>query len=128
MEDFDNRLKQALDQEYGADWEKLSGEQRIDEMVLDTFRGRNRLLSIFASIVMFAIFGATVWCITRYIAAENTKELISWAMLAAFGMMAVGMLKLWFWLEIERNATAREIKRLELQVAMLARGLGKDGK
>ena len=40
-----------------------------------------------------------------------------------FSMAAVSMLKLWAWMEIEKNCTVREIKRLELQVARLAQRL-----
>ena len=32
-------------------------------------------------------------------------------------------LKIWFWMEIQRNSVVREIKRLELQVANLSRQL-----
>ena len=120
MTEFDDRIRKALDAEYGAEWEKLSGEQRIDEMLLENYRGRNRGMNIMMTVVMLAIFAAFVYCITRYIAAVDTKDVISWAMLSGFAMIAMGMLKLWLWLEMERHATAREIKRLELQLAMLA--------
>ena len=30
------------------------------------------------------------------------------------------MIKVWFWMEIQKNAIVREIKRVELQVANLA--------
>lgn len=123
MTDFDNRLKDALDREFQAEWDELSGEQRIDEMLLETYRGRNRAMNIMMTIVMVAIFAGFVYCVTRFISAVEMKEVVSWAMLSGFGMMAMGMLKLWLWLEMERHATAREIKRLELQVAMLSRRL-----
>jgi len=35
----------------------------------------------------------------------------------------IAMLKLWFWLEIQRLFVTREIKRLELQIANLSRQL-----
>jgi hypothetical protein len=30
------------------------------------------------------------------------------------------MMKIWYWLELNKNAVTREIKRLELQVARLS--------
>jgi len=30
------------------------------------------------------------------------------------------MLKLWFWMQMDKNTVIREVKRLELQVATLA--------
>ena len=49
--------------------------------------------------------------------------MIGWAMAFGFSMATVSMLKLWAWMEIEKNTTVREIKRLELQVAMLTQRL-----
>jgi hypothetical protein len=35
-------------------------------------------------------------------------------------MVGVAMLKMYFWMEMNKNVTLREMKRLELQVARLA--------
>ena len=43
-----------------------------------------------------------------------------WSAGALLTMLAVAMLKMYFWMEMNRNATLREVKRLELQVARLA--------
>jgi hypothetical protein len=32
----------------------------------------------------------------------------------------VAILKIWFWMEMHKNAVLREVKRLELQIARLA--------
>ena len=34
-------------------------------------------------------------------------------------MLAVAMLKMYFWMEMNKNVTLREVKRLELQIARL---------
>ena len=34
------------------------------------------------------------------------------------------MVKIWFWLELLRNSVTREVKRLELQVALLNQNEG----
>ncbi|MEE8169622.1 MAG: DUF6768 family protein [Phycisphaerae bacterium] len=35
-------------------------------------------------------------------------------------MSAVAMLKIWYWMEMQRIVVMREIKRVELQIARLA--------
>jgi hypothetical protein len=55
----------------------------------------------------------------QFFAAEATRELIMWAVVFGFSMMAIMALKLWFWAEIQKNAVLREVKRVELQVALL---------
>ena len=127
MSNIDDKIKQAMDAEYAQEWEKLGAEPRLDEMVMEAFRGRNRGMNILFMVLTIVLFVGMLFLIREYAAAENTKALISYAMLIGFSMMAIGMLKLWIWLEMERNSTSREIKRLELQIAMLARQLGREG-
>ena len=40
-----------------------------------------------------------------------------------FGMLGIGQMKMWYWMQMNRNALAREIKRLELQVATLVQAV-----
>ena len=44
-------------------------------------------------------------------------------MLLCFG--AVSGIKIWYWLEMNRLAITREVKRLELQMAQIARKLAR---
>jgi|GEM_PF-3584282 len=39
--------------------------------------------------------------------------------------LGIGLIKIWYWMELNRNTVLREIKRLELQVAHLAGRVGK---
>ena len=71
--------------------------------------------------LVFLVLG--VYSIWQFSLASEVKVLIGWAMSFGFSMAAVSMLKLWAWMEIEKNCTVREIKRLELQVARLAQRL-----
>ena len=43
-----------------------------------------------------------------------------WAAACIVCVSAVSMLKIWYFLEMNKNAVTREIKRLELQIARLA--------
>jgi hypothetical protein len=47
--------------------------------------------------------------------------MIAWATCFLWFALWVAMLKMWFWLEMQRFFVTREIKRLELQVANLSR-------
>ncbi len=49
---------------------------------------------------------------------------------AGLGLCTSGILamKIWFWMEFQRNGLTREIKRLELQVAHLASELRNQGR
>ena len=50
--------------------------------------------------------------------------MIAWATGFLWGVMWIVMLKVWFYVEVNKNSITREIKRLELQLANLSRQLG----
>jgi uncharacterized membrane protein YciS (DUF1049 family) len=47
--------------------------------------------------------------------------MIGWATGFVWCALFIMMVKIWYWLDLNRNAVTREIKRLELQVAQLSR-------
>lgn len=52
-----------------------------------------------------------------------THEAADWIMYAAmflFAAMATAMLKMWYFMELNRNTHTRELKRVEIQLARLA--------
>jgi uncharacterized membrane protein len=120
MSNLDRAIRDALSKE---DAEFLS---RFDEHstpvgeVLDTFRGRWALMNGFAALITFALFGAFVYCAWHMFGATDARETVLWSVGAIIAMLGVAMLKMYFWMEINKNAVLREVKRLELQVARLA--------
>ena len=50
---------------------------------------------------------------------------IAWAGGFGLSLIAIAMLKIWYWMELNKNAVTREVKRVELQLARLARQLKK---
>lgn len=122
MRDLDETIREVL----GPDDSKLFdafGEQSLPEMVADSFQGTTRWLVvlIFIALAIFAVLG--VWSALKLLAVKEIAELIMWATVFGFCMVAVAMMKVWYWMELNKNTVTREIKRLELQVAQLASGL-----
>jgi len=68
-------------------------------------------------VIFFALF---IYCIIQFFETENTNELIRWTVSGIFCILIVTFLKLFAWMQIDKNAVLREIKRLELQVSSLA--------
>ena len=44
-----------------------------------------------------------------------------WGAGAGLAVAGLALIKVWFWMEIQKNAIVRELKRVELQVANLAK-------
>jgi 4-amino-4-deoxy-L-arabinose transferase-like glycosyltransferase len=70
-----------------------------------------------------AFLAVGLYAAWRLMEATDIREMLGWSLLAIFAMLTLALVKLWFWLEMQRNALIREMKRLELQIASLAAAL-----
>jgi len=126
MESIDDRLRRELRRQAGS--EGLEGaeptEPHILEEVLETFRGRQRWLVIFAVGYSVVFVGLAIWSLVEFLGAQTVPMQLRWGALLFASMMVIIAVKVWFWLEMHKNRVVREVKRLELQVARLAGRLG----
>ncbi len=123
MKDIDEKIREALHEEDSELLEHYRNEQSIPQMVIDSFRSRHRWF-----IVLVFTIGTVIGLLEFVVAyqffhAESTREMIAWATGFVVGVIAIAMMKVWYWLELNKNSLAREIKRLELELANLSRRL-----
>jgi hypothetical protein len=119
MTNLDQAIRQALSTEDAEFLAKFEQESPIRE-ALGTFSGKWGALNVLAAIFTFAMFGAFVYCAWNAFNAADVRETVLWSAGGVITMLAVSMLKMYFWMEMNKNVTLREVKRLELQVARLA--------
>ncbi len=120
MNVLDDKIREALQKEDAELFEDVGGEPSIYEMLMETFRGRHRwlvFLTMFWTIV-FMVLG--VLSVVRFFRADEVRDMLMWAAASAFLLSGVSMMKVWYWMELNKNSVTREIKRLELQIARLA--------
>jgi uncharacterized membrane protein YciS (DUF1049 family) len=120
MTDLNDRIREALRADDDEALATLADEPDIFEQVMETFRGRSRALvlgSIGAGVVFMAV---AVVCIVQFFGAIEVKSMLAWLVGFIFSLSAVMAMKIWYWMELQKNSITREIKRLELQVARLA--------
>ncbi len=121
---IDQLIRAALNEEERQAYDDL-GEQDIVGMALGSFSGRNKALSILMMFIAAVFFVLAVYSAVQFFSVEATKDLIMWASGFVFFMMGTTAMKVWWWMEMEKNATVREIKRVELQLANLASQVNK---
>ena len=120
MNELDKKIQEDLRKEDAELTEDFGSEPSIFEMLMETFRGRHRwlvFLTMFWTIVFMVL---AVLSVIRFFRADETRDLLLWAAASAFFLSGVSMMKVWYWMEINKNAITREIKRLELQIVRLA--------
>ena len=122
IDDIDDLIRQALGQADTEALDRLEG-QSMAELLSEAFRGRHRRLAIGGAVMNLVLFAAGCVSGVRFVRADDQRGMLLWgaAMLLCFG--AVTAIKIWYWLEMNRLAVTREVKRVELQVVQIARQL-----
>ncbi|WP_452599417.1 DUF6768 family protein [Pontimicrobium sp. MEBiC01747] len=116
---IDALIKETLTQEEAKFYEDLD-EQGVFQMIWGLFKGKNKWIMLLMNIVTVVFFILFIYCIVQFFNAEETKELIKWSTGTIIFLLGVSMLKVFAWMQMDKNALLREIKRLELQVSSLA--------
>ena len=119
---IDEQIRQALSTEEAKLFDTLE-EQSLFDQALQLLRGRNRLINGIVILLNLVFLGFSGFCLWKFYLAEELKPMLGWCLAFGFSILAMSMIKLWSWMEIEKNCTIREIKRLELQVAQLGKKL-----
>jgi hypothetical protein len=90
------------------------------EQVIDTFRGRSRRLVAVVFLLTAAWAGFAAVSAYEFFQAEGVRAMIAWAGGYDLGLLNVALLQIWYWIAQNKNAVAREVKRVELLVTRLA--------
>ncbi|MFZ5669503.1 MAG: DUF6768 family protein [Pseudomonadota bacterium] len=125
MSQLDQAVRRALSPEDQRLLDELSREEPIFRQALDAFKDKNRWVGVAGWLGGFGLFGAWCYFVLRFVQADDLRTMMLWG--GAAGMAALGftMIKLWFFMEMQKNGILREVKRIELQVASLrAAGAG----
>ncbi|MEQ8907018.1 DUF6768 family protein [Ekhidna sp.] len=123
-DEIDQMIKEALSEDEKELFNTYD-EQSMFQMLGGLFQGKMKWLNAGILIIQFVFFGLAVYCGYRLLSTSDVAEMIPYGVGVMFLLMAIGMLKLFQFMEMHKNATIREIKRLELQVSVLAKSLKK---
>jgi hypothetical protein len=120
MNDLDQAIRQSLSAEDAALLDRLGADQALHRQVLATFEGQYRWFNVggwIAGVVLFGVACVLAW---RFVQAQELGEMLRWGGASALAFAGIALTKIWFWLELQKHAVVREVKRLEVQVASLA--------
>jgi hypothetical protein len=117
-EKIDELIKETLTREEAAFYNDLE-EQNLIGKLGEVYKGKLGWLAAIMNVVHLLMFIAFIYCIVQFFNTEVTNELIKWASAGFLSMIAMGMLKLFIWMQMDKNDILRELKRLELQIATL---------
>jgi len=118
-EDIDKLIKETLTQEEAKFYDSLD-EQNILQMILGLFKGKNKWIMFLMNVMTLVFFGLFIYCIVQFFETEVQKDYIKWGIGSLVFLFGVSMLKVFAWMQMDKNAILREMKRLELQISSLS--------
>jgi heme/copper-type cytochrome/quinol oxidase subunit 2 len=116
---IDELIKGSLNEDEAKLFDEL-GEHNLIGKLGEVYRGRMGWLAILMNVVHLVIFGVLIYCIVQFFGTQETHELITWASAGFMCMIIMAMLKLYIWMQMDKNDMLRELRRLQLQVATLS--------
>ncbi len=119
MEEIDLLIKETLNQEEAKFYDALD-EQGIFEMLFGLFKGKNAWINILLNFMIVFFFGLLIYSVIQFFNAQSIEQLVRWGFGSISLLLCISMLKLYAWMQMDKNAILREMKRLELQVMSLS--------
>jgi len=119
MEDIDKLIKETLTEEESKFYDELD-EQGLWGSIGSIFNGKLGWLVLIMNIINLVAFGMLVYCLIQFFTVTETNEMLKWGLGILISFMFNAMIKLYAWMQMDKRAILREMKRLELQVSSLA--------
>ncbi len=123
-ENIDKLIRETLSESEVRFYDDLEEKNLIGKLV-GASKGKTGWLVVVMSIVNVLIFALFVYCILQFFKADEIKVYIKWACGAFLAFTSMAMMKLYVWMQMDKNDLLREIKRLELQISSLSSRISK---
>jgi RsiW-degrading membrane proteinase PrsW (M82 family) len=121
MDTFETKLKETLQNNINKNVSEIPIPMR--DVLISSFRGEMKKFSLIVWILMLVFGGLTVACGTGFFYSDDPKTQLLFIVMANLFILLIGFVKLWYWMLANRNATNREIKRLEMRIVELTEKL-----
>ena len=118
-EELDQLIKDSLTQEEAKFYDELE-EQNLINQLGSLFKTKMGWLIVLMNIVNLIVFALSIYCVVQFLNTDVTNELIRWGGAVIICWSTLAMIKLFVWMQMDKNALLRELKRLELQIAAMS--------
>lgn len=120
MTDIDERIRGGLDADDRAFLASLDEERGLFRQLGDSLGGPLGGWAKLVFVMTFVLSLPMFYSVWQLFVAEEPREMALWATATVVLVMSIGFLKDWLFSRMNMFTVLREVKRLQLQVAMLA--------
>src|SRR5262245_54778966 len=120
MKNIDDAIRSAVSREDAEFLSKLEREPGSFEQVAGIFRGPFNW--IYVTYLITAVIAGLVGVYSgwQFATATALRPLLYWGAATGFCLLVIGSVRIVLFVQLNTNRTLRELKRLELQIALLA--------
>lgn len=116
--EIDELIKRSLNEEEAEFYQNLD-QPGVFKMWFDLYRGKLGPWAILVTSIQLVFTALAFWLGYKFFTAEGMEQMLRFGGGMFIAILFVQMLKLWHWMQMDKNAILREMKRLEFQVAVL---------
>ena len=120
MDKLDKMIRETLDDEDREILDKIGWEQDSVDMAGDLFRGRIGFLNLTLIFGLFIWFTAGLYAMWKAYSVTEVVDVVRWGLVATVFIIGTVVAKVGLLPSIQANRMLHAIKRLEMQVALLA--------
>jgi uncharacterized membrane protein (DUF106 family) len=119
MKNLNQKILEALKDDPAA--HEFSEEQaNALQLIGQSFKGTFRITFVVIVIMQLIFAGLAIYCAYNLVNEADIGMKINWLAGTLSTVIAFAIARLWFFMELNRLSVIREIKRVELQVSLLA--------
>ncbi len=120
MDKLDEMIRETLDDEDREILDRIGWDQNSVDMVGDLFRGRIGFLNLTLIFGLIAWFGMGLFAMWKAYSVTEVVDVVRWGLVATVFIIGTVVAKVGLLPSVQANRTLHAIKRLEMQVALLA--------
>jgi hypothetical protein len=120
MSKLENAIQDALTKEDAEFLAKLEEEPGSFQQIAGIFQGPLNWIYMTFLVAAIVVGLVGVYSAWQFAVSTELRPLFYWGGVTAFCLVVVAVVRIVFFMQINTNRILREIKRLELQVALLA--------
>ena len=118
---IDDKIKQELEQEAQQLDAMLAGQPGIFNMLANAYKGALGGWVVVVTLVALVVTGVLCWAGYEFFMTkvDFIGPKLYWGVILTIAIIILIALKMWVFMEMNRQSTVREIKRLELMIERL---------
>jgi hypothetical protein len=119
MSNVDDALREALSKEDAELLARLAEEPGSLQQIVGIFQGPLKWIYLMFLVAAVAMGIGGVYSGWQFALSTELRPLFYWGAVTGFCLVVLAVVRIVFFMQINTNRVLREIKRLELQVALL---------